>query len=67
VAQLINSNLSKFKTSVIGNLKTYMLPTMKKIIPAQTLVLLMTKNYIKVKSAYEARQDGALNAPKSKQ
>ena len=43
-----------------------MLPTVKKIIPAETLVFLMTVNYVKVKSAFEAGQDGALNAPKSK-
>lgn len=44
-----------------------MLPTVKKIIPAETLIVFMTVNYVKVKSAFEARQDGALNAPKLKQ
>lgn len=43
-----------------------MLSTVKKIILAKMLVVLMTVNYVKVKSAFEARQDGTLNAPKSK-
>lgn len=45
---------------------TYMLPITKKIILAETLVVLVTVNYVKVKSAFEARQDRASNAPKSK-
>lgn len=45
---------------------TYMLPITKKIILAETLVVLVTVNYVKVKSEFEARQDRASNAPKSK-
>lgn len=36
-----------------------MIPTVKKIIPAETLIL-VTVNYIKVLSAFEAKQDGTL-------
>lgn len=45
---------------------TYVLPITKKIISAETLVVLMAVNYVKVKSAFEARQDRASNASKSK-